>query len=323
MHPLDSDGRFLKIEDLLSVGDFEPVADRHGVPMYFAESWGFAHFLLFSKEMAKEHAMDRLLDAFSRHLSPRVALQTVFGPAAASLDTRFYDYIKGGNFYEVRLPVEPAPPLAAPTAAAPADIAATLAELEASVKNSDAGRAYAEQAVRLAPEEPRSHESLALVDFMTEHHLAAAAECREAIRLNTRDAWTWFEAAQEVGRIGDGPLGGPLRLDPDEARESINDCERAVLACKGLTDAYRRLARLIPAASHVTQDDGKFLVLGRALFPDDGWIEIGHAQWARRNRRNDLAVKILDDVIARADALTPAEVAAARSLRTLWTTGPG
>ena len=58
---------FLRIEDLLAVRDISLVADVHGVQMFGLESWGLAHFLLFSKDMAKQHAMDRLLAAFSHH----------------------------------------------------------------------------------------------------------------------------------------------------------------------------------------------------------------------------------------------------------------
>src|ERR1019366_4580366 len=99
----------LNLEDLLAVKDYNPLADVHGVPMFFMESWAFAHFLLFSKETSKERGMDKLLDAFSHHASPRDALKEAFGDRADHINSSFRAYVSGGDFYEVVLPVEQAP----------------------------------------------------------------------------------------------------------------------------------------------------------------------------------------------------------------------
>jgi len=323
-HPLATDDRFLKVEELLEANDMNLVADRHGVSLYYVEAWGFAHFLLFSKDMAKQHAMTKLFDAFAHHATPPEALREALGDEADTINSRFAEYIRGGDFYEVARPYEAVPPIAAPAPADPAFVAAILARLEAGARNLDVARGYAEQAIQLAPADPRPREALALVDYVSDRHAEAAADCREALRLDSRDGWTWYEMADEVSRqgTGDPDLSRRDRVTPEQAREVVNDAEKAIIYCKSLKLAYDRVAGFVPGADHVTEDDGKFLVLGRTLFPDDGWIEIGHAQWARRVNNQALALAILDDVLSRSSSLTPQETARARHLRRQWTTGP-
>ncbi len=322
-HPLENGERFLKVEDLLSVNDMNVVADRHGEPMFNLESWAFAHFLLFSKDMAPERGMDRLLDAFGRRLSPHDALESAFGEGAKTINSRFQNYILGGDFYEVAAPIEDAPLGTPPAPADQALVASTLARLEVSARRLDAARSYAEQAVRLGPNDPGPREALAQVDYFSHHDADAEADCREAIRLGSRDGWTWYEASAETGVSDAAAPGAPIQLTSDQARDAMNASEKAILLCRGLQVAYARVAALVPAASRVTEDDGKFLAFGRQQFPGDGRIVIGHAQWAHRVHDDALALKIIADVLARPAEFRPEDVDQARALQNQWAAGSG
>jgi tetratricopeptide (TPR) repeat protein len=324
-HPLDFSERFLSVEDLLAVKDINAVADRHGEPMFFIESWGFAHFLLFSKDMAAAHGMDKLLDAFSHHDSPHDALVEAFGEGAATINSRFHNYIMGGDFYEAEEPIGRQEPMDPPTAADPAAVAATLARLEAFSGRPDNARSYAEQAVQLAPGDVRAREALALADYRAHRNTEAAADLREAFRLNSQDGWTWYEASEVIGATDNQALNSttPGPLTAEQARDAANTAEKAILLSKGIEAAYIRVASLMPVVSHVTEDDGKFLALGRHFFPHDAWIEIGHAQWARRIHDDNLALGIIGDVVARSREFTPEEVERARKLQVEWSAGRG
>jgi hypothetical protein len=317
---LNNADTFLNIEDLLSVKDMDDRAVAHGTHMFSVESWGFAHFLMFSKEMSKAHGMDRLLDAFSRTRNPHDALTLAFGKDASSINTLFRNYIRGGDFFEYALPVEKAPDPGPLVAADPAEVAASLSHLESTADQLDVARSYATQAIQLDPNSPAPRDALALVDFKAGRGRETEDESKEAIRRGTTDAWTWLEASVALvqGTPGaEDPLDLAL-LSPDQARVAVNVAEKAILMRRSLEAAYIRAARLMPKAVRVTEDDGKFLMLGRTLFPDDGWIEIGHAQWARRMNDEALALKILDDAIAHQDAFSPRQAAEARQLRDEW-----
>lgn len=324
LNSLNNAETLLTVEDLLALKDINPVSEVHGVGLYSVESWGFVHFLLFSKEMANSHAMDRLLNAFAHHRSPHDALRDAFGEGADTINSSFRAYIQGGDFYEISMPVKPAPLAGPPMPADPAVVASVLSRLETSARHLDVAHSYAEQALRLAPNDPRPHEALALLDFIAHRDAETVADCQEAIRLGTKDAWTWYEASMEVGRTGAGAAnaGGHVHLTPEQAREAVNAAENAILLSRGLETAYARVAAHIGTADKVTEDDGKFLAQGRVFFPNNGWIEIGHAQWAHRTNDNALALKILDDVLARSSALTPEEVDRARALHGEWSRGP-
>ena len=318
---LSTNGRFLKVDALLAVKDMNLVAERHGVSIFMVESWGFAHFLLFSKDMSSRHAMDRLLDAFAHHAAPQDALRQAFGDDAGSINSLFLNYINGGDFYEMRRPLVNRPPREPPAPASQALVAMTLARVNVASRRLEAARAYAEKAVTLAPGDPRSHDALALVAFDQRRHDEVAAECKKALDLNTRDGWTWYLESLEVGRsAGDTPL--PLnRLTAEDARAAMNGSEMAILRLPGLEAAYRRLAALVPFAARITEDDGRFIQLGCVLLPNDGFLQIGRAQWARRLHENPLALQILDDLLAHSDSYAPAVSARARALKNAWTSG--
>ena len=97
---------------------------------------------------------------------PHDALREAFGDGAETINSRFRDYILGGDFYEVSAPVEPAP-LAGPIAASdPAMVASILGRLEASTDHLDTARSHAEEGIRLAPNDAMPREVLALADYL-------------------------------------------------------------------------------------------------------------------------------------------------------------
>ena len=269
--------------------------------------------------------MDKLLDAFSHHASPRDAMKEAFGDRADRINSSFRAYVSGGDFYEVVLPVEQAPAIQPPAPADPELVASTLGRLETCANQLDVARSYAEQAIRLAPNDPRPREALALVEFRAHRGAEAAAACHEAIRLGSRDAEVWLAASLEVGRSGPAAPepGSHAQLTPKQAREAANAAERAIVLFRGIESAYARVAALMPRVDGVTEDDGKFLTLGQMLFPNDGWIEIGRAQWAHRVNDDALALNILGDVIARPAAFTAKEVDRARELQNTWSASHG
>jgi tetratricopeptide (TPR) repeat protein len=317
-HPIDFNERFLRLEDLLAVKDLNEVADRHAEPMFNVEAWGFAHFLLFSKDMAREHGMDRLLEAFSHNLAPHDALVRAFGEGAETLNSRFRNYVTGGDFYEYAAPIVAAAPVTPPSPAAPALVASTLSRLESAAKRYKDARSYAEHAIQLAPNDAPAHAALTLVDFMEQHTANAQAGARETLRMDPNDGPTWLIASLLVGRTN---AEIPATLTPDQAREAMNDAENAILKSRGMEAAYARVAALIPAVGGVTDDDGRILILGRELFPNDAWIEIGHAQWAHRVHADALGLKIITDVLSRSD-LTPEALQRAQALKSQWASGP-
>jgi hypothetical protein len=131
--------------------------------------------------------------------------------------------------------------------------------------------------------------------------------------------------SEEIGRTGpaDPRPDAKVQLTAEQARDAANAAEKAILLCRGLEVAYSRVAAMIPLAGQVTEDDGKFLAMGRVLFPNTGWIEIGHAQWARRVHEDALALKIVTDVLSRAAALNPEEIRRAKDLQDELTAGRG
>ncbi len=305
-------GHFLKVEELLSVKDMDLAVDRHISDLYLDESWAFVHFLLFSQEMKGTHALDQLVEAFGRKLSPQEAMRQAFGPDMNSTELRFATYVRGGNYFEADIPIEPESALTTrPQPATPATVAAVLSRLAVGANHLDLAQTYAEEAIRLDPEVAASYDALAFARSAANKSDEALAACEAAVRLHSQNGVTWFLHA--AGRAHDAK-----NPSPEEARGAINDLEKAVKFQPGIEAAFRRISLLMGTASHVTEDDGKFLVFGRMLYPDDGCIEIGHALWARRINQSNLAAQILDDALRAPDKLEPDELKQAEALKAEW-----
>jgi hypothetical protein len=311
--PMNSDGRFLTVTELLSVKDISTVEDRHILYLFFDESWAFAHFLLFSKEMAETHAMDRLIEAFGHDEVPLTALRTALGPMADNIDSRFTTYLRGGDFFQATVPVDAESALGSTTAqpAAPATVAAALAQLEAGAHHPELAESYAAEAVQLAPDAATSYDALTLADSVALKFDDAKAACESATRLHSRNGWTWYLHAQDRRKAGEA-------LSPEQARDVVNDLEKAIKYQPGLELAFTQIATALATANHVTEDDGKFLMFGRILYPEDGWIQVGHAQWAYRTDQPKLALQIIDDVLRSPDKLKPDELKQAQAMKLEW-----
>jgi tetratricopeptide (TPR) repeat protein len=268
--------------------------------------------------MARVHGMERLLNAFAHNRSPHDALVQAFGENADTLNSRFRNYITGGDFFEYTAPIVAAPLSGPPVPASPAEVAATLSRLESAAKRYKEALAYALEAIQLAPADAQAHQALALVDFAERRHAEAGTDAAEALRLDPSDGPTWFIASVAVGRTD---ADTPVTLNADQAREAMNDAEHAILASRGMEAAYVRVAALIPGVGDVTDDDGRVLVLGRDLFPNNAWIEIGHAQWAHRAHADALGLKIIADVLKHAADLTPEQSKRALALQNEWSAG--
>ena len=307
---LSTTDRYAPVEHLLAEKSLTDIVARRGFQMFYAESWGFVHFLLFSKEMASTRALDRLIDAFGRGLSPHEALQQALGPAAKDIQQRLLNYLKGGDFFEIQAPVEKTALSAA--AAPPEEAARILARLASGEKHAAYARAYAQQAVSLDPR-AESYDTLALVESDDGQDKEALAASEKAAQLGSRDGWTWNLQARSRARLAQGATPSPANV-----RELMNLNEKAVSYRHDLKIGFDFIADEVATASRVTEDDGKFIVFGRKLFPSDGWLEVGQAQWARRSNEADLARRLLDDALAHPDNLSPAQAAVARQLRDSW-----
>jgi hypothetical protein len=309
--PMSVNGRFLTVTELLAIKDIDAVEDRHTLDLFFDESWAFAHFLLFSKEMTEAHATDRLIEAFGHGQEPLSALRTALGPLADNIDSRFSTYLRGGSFRQATVPLESGSALTATAQpAAPAMVAATLAQLEVGV-HPELAESYAAEAVQLAPDDAMSYDALTLALAVALKSDDAKAACESAVRLHSRNGWTWYLHAQDRRKAAE-------ELSPEQARDVVNDLEKAVKYQPGLESAFAQIATALATANHVTEDDGKFLMFGRILYPDNGWIQVGHAQWAYRTEQPRLALQIVDDVLRSPEKLRPDEIKQAQSLKADW-----
>lgn len=93
------------LETILSVGHNSPYyssGDRDKVGMFYAESWGLTHFLMFGDNMGNGQKMNAYLAAMQKGVDSRKAFQQVFGDIAP-LEKQFTAYVSRFAFRSIRL----------------------------------------------------------------------------------------------------------------------------------------------------------------------------------------------------------------------------
>lgn len=149
----------LPVEQLLAVTRYDPLAARHGIGIFYAESWAFVHYLMFGGDAPGLAGLDRLLAAFGRGLPPRAALREALGLSPEELDRRLFRYLLVGTYRteSIRLGALAAPPASVP--APPAAVEIALAKLAAvSPGRMALALRHADRAIGLDPSDAEAYE---------------------------------------------------------------------------------------------------------------------------------------------------------------------
>lgn len=272
----------MPLERLLYTGREELFGDdaRHTSKVY-AESWAFAHYLIFGLHKIPPTAMAEYAKFSLGDLGPDEAFRRAFGKTYREMDDELARYIKSGNYYLNKMPLAS---FAAPRVedASRLDVEDALGRLALGAHRWERAATHARIAIGRAEHDPRGHEVLGLALKELGDRPGAIAEFALAEKNGTKDAQVYFELAVAEQNDGASAVGTVLPLGPSDARRVANRYERAISLHPRFMAAYRNLSGVIGVAQPFGAEDRKFLEYGKKIWPTDAAIEVGLAVLTRR-----------------------------------------
>jgi len=308
----------LPLERLLFTGREELFGrDLSHTGLVYAQSWAFAHYLIFGKHEIPRGALVNYAELTLTAIGPDEAFRRAFGKTYKEMDKELERYLNGGSHYVSRRPLaEFTPPKVA--VASRADTEDALARLALGGRRWALAETHARAAIIAAPDDPRGHEVLGFALKQNQDQMGALAAFARAVELGTKDALPFFELASAEHNEAAGGVGDAIALAPDAARRVANRYERAINLNPRFRLAYRNLAGVVGVAEPWSAEDRRFLEFGRKVWPDDAMIQVGLAILTRRAGESAAARTELDRVLATSSGEGADARAYARRLAEGW-----
>lgn len=236
---------------------------------FYAQSWAFTHFLLFSGDAARAQLLPRFLEVFKTR-SGDATVDEVFGPNLPALEKEFRTYIQNAAYRYTATPAQPTPDLPAPVPASAASVEAALGFLALGARRDELARQHASRAIELDGSAPGGHELLAYLALDRAAYDEASRHAANALKGGSRDSTLYL-------MLADAFIHGPEAQLPDADRQRANLYEQAINLSPRRIEPYERLAESLFDVEKPREEDAKFLQRGLTVFPGNDWIRVGYA----------------------------------------------
>lgn len=294
-HPISDHSLLLRQYGLLPMKEFlaqdSSLFDRDDhTGRYYAQSWALVHYLLVSGHPERREMLLRYIAAY-RTKSADESFKAGFGGDYAALEKDLRAYVDQPRMNFMVTPRQPSAPQAEMTAVDPLRVELALGQLAMSAADKSLAGRHADRALAIAPTDAAGHELRAYVALRDDRRSEAQAEAERALSAGSRDSTMFI-------LYGDA-LGQRDSADPAaQARQRVVMYENAINLSPRTLETYEQLAGALLAVDKPTSEDAKFLEVGRSIFPQQGFIQIGLAQVAYRQGRREDALKQIDEALA-------------------------
>jgi tetratricopeptide (TPR) repeat protein len=189
-----SKGEWLPMSTLLGVTRDSPdYNEKNPASIFYAESWAVAHFLLLDPAARHDQLLNKYLAAWGRSNNEIAAGQQAFGDLDRFGQT-IKKYVQTAD-WRVGI-VVPAKVDAAGTFTARAlsqgEVLALRGDFLIHRKQFEAAEPLLEEAVKVSPGVPRTHDALGLFEFRSGNFEDAEEELTRAVKLGSRDFMTFY-----------------------------------------------------------------------------------------------------------------------------------
>lgn len=283
--------------------------------IFYAESWAFVHYLLFSTAYGHTAKFNELVRALRPGRDPDEVFRSVFGVDCAAMGRRLRDYVAYGSYYRhhgsfPRAQVEQA---FAARAALPAEVELAESALWTVTGRADQALPRLRRVTEAMPADPAAWTTTGYAAYAMSAYDEAARYFRQAAALGSRNYFVY--SALGDAALGVSPGSFPIpSSSPDDARRAFDDYERELALYPRDEHAYDNIALSLNLLDAPSAADRRTLQRGRALFPADPSIRLGLAVVLLKDGKPGQA---LPELAAIAADPSPADSAASSYARTL------
>lgn len=282
--------------------------------IFYAESWAFVHYLLFSGKMDLHDKFNELVRALPPGADPEAAFMKVFGVSCAGMDKRLAEYLHHGEFTLVTMNFDPRAIAESFTVrrATQTEVDLTLTCLQSAVGRPEEALPRLDRMAETMPKNPMVWEARGFAAFR-ERDYGETLDCfRKAEALGSRNYFVYsFLGDQALG--ADPDAAGVQTVLNGSGRVAADYYEKDLALNPSDQHAYDNIALNIYPMDAVTNADVHALNLGVAKFPHDASIWVGLACVYLKKGKTELALATLrtiaeDHVPADADAAACAKL---------------
>ena len=299
----------MKLADFLTESSAIFDKDSH-TDRFYAQSWAFTHYLMFSNEQKRRPLLVQFLRDFKSN-SGEATVEKVFGPSLPALEKDFHGYISQRRYHYMALPVTPVPDPPALQPAPDALVEVALGYLAMGSNRDELAQKHALRSSELDPALPGGHEILAYLALDKEAFDEAATHAEEALRRGSRDSDQYIIQGDSFSR-------GKNADKPNAERQRINLYENAINLHPRRQAGYQRLTDALLNIDKPREEDAKFLAIGLRAFPGDDWLRLGAAVVDYRLDRKASARSTLESVLRAESTLDGQQRNYAQYVRRSW-----
>ncbi len=244
--------------------------------IFYAESWAFVHYLLFSGNLEERTKYNQLVRALRADADPDVVFKQVFGADCAAMDRRLRDYLRNGSYTINRIRfdrtrVERSFKIR-PASRPEVDLAQSC--LLSAVDRPAEALPRLQRITAEMPENPLPWEAEGFAAYQTQDYGETETCFARAAKLGSHNYFVY----SFLGDLALGALPGRITATvPSDLRLGADYYEHELDLNPGDQHAYDNLAGNSYALDPMTALDEATLAEGKRRFPLDRMIRVGVA----------------------------------------------
>ncbi|HEY5078679.1 MAG TPA: hypothetical protein VII43_02485 [Opitutaceae bacterium] len=262
--------------------------------IFYAESWAFVHYLLFSGKLDLHDKFNELVRELPPGADPDAAFMKVFGVNCAGMDKRLAEYLHHGAFTLVTMNFDPKA-IAESFTIRPAtrtEVDLTLTCLQSAVGRPEEALPRLDRMAETMPNNPLVWEARGFAAFCQRDYGETLDCFRKAETLGSRDYFVYsFLGDQALG--ADPDRTGTQTVLNGSGRVAADYYEKDLAINPSDKHAYDNIALNIYPMDAVTNADLHALNLGLAKYPHDASIWVGIASVYLKNGKTELGLTTL------------------------------
>lgn len=241
--------------------------------IFYAESWAFVHYLLFSGELEERAKYNQLVRLLRPGADPDAVFRQVFGVDCAGMDKRLANYLYHGKYSKVEIPFDRSAVNRTfrVRKATAAEVEVAECSLQVAVDRAMEAQPRLRQLARAEPGNRAVWEAEGYAAYEMKDYLETEACYRRAARLGSRDyiVYSYLGDAALGLRPGSAPPAGP-----GDDRRALDYYEQEIQLNPHDQHAYDNSAGSVSRIDSPTPADLALLHQGAQLYPDDNLVRV-------------------------------------------------
>jgi tetratricopeptide (TPR) repeat protein len=284
--------------------------------IFYAESWAFVHYLLFSGHHELLPKYNELVHRLDQSQDPDATFRQVFGCDCAEMQKRLQAYMNSGVYSKLSLPFDRSSieAQAKVRQATPAEVELAKASLLLGVGRPEAALPILTRCAAELPGNLEAEEAVGMADYEIQRYDDAEQWFHQAAEQHSPHAFVYSFLGDEAVGSRPGRFVPIMNMSSGSLREATDYYLRDLALNPRDEHAYQNIATALYGLDSIQPAEIQMLRLGAVLFPTDGNIKLGLAVVELKQGSRAKGLALLQALAERTGPGTAAMAQTARNL---------